>query len=168
MCNGLRGHKVLRAALSLPAERELARARDEHARLSSLYKDVCWYSFEIMCKSWQEPWHVSWGRSGIVLYGSRTLQIGNSESGYFPVYFDGLLSDAPPLPPEVIKVEVNEAWRAVLFWQDQIHAAEEWAPGGGDYLHLLRRTSVPTEWSRRRDRAVEVSRSISKRVSDGV
>lgn len=142
-------------------EKEHVHAQREHERLTALFKDVCWYNFETQCRTWRHPWPESWDGSEIMLHGvSIHIDRRNRESGSFPVYYEGTIRDAPPLPPEIILKELKEASEYLKFAREQCTAAHDWAPGGKLYEELLLRTSVPTK----RTQVQEVAARISKRI----
>ena len=170
-CRGLRGHMRLKDLICEEFEGEYTNAQLECQRLSNLFKDVCWYNFETKCRTWQNPWPMSWEGSDIELHGV-SIEVDrrngrDREIGHFPVYYRGSIRDAPPLPPEILLKELKDASDYLKFTQQQITAAHDWAPGGKLYQQLLKETCVPTEYSKRRGEAQEVAARISKRVLDG-
>ena len=150
MCKGLRGHQRLKDAMAAEFELEYARACSEHERLSALFRDVCWYNFETVCRCWRSPWYESFGGSSIRLHGVR-VQGQWSEKTTFPVYYSGTIRDAPALPPQLVLCEVQEAFAYKEFMEQQRFAPYEWAPGGARYERLLRTSEGVAAFARLRD-----------------
>ena len=95
MCCGLRGHERLRDALFTELDIQYQKARDEYKLLQALFRDCCWYNFETACRSWQDPWHVSWEQSMISLDGMRVETDRNSLKITYPIWYRGVVRDAP-------------------------------------------------------------------------
>lgn len=167
-CHGLRGHMRLKDLICEEFESEYMNAQLECKRLTKLFKDVCWYNFETKCRTWRHPWPESWEGSAIELHGVSieidTRNGRNREIGHFPVWYQGSIRDAPPLPPEILLKELRDASDYLKFTRQQTTAAHDWAPGGKLYQQLVKETSVPTEYSKRRAEACEAASRISKRI----
>ena len=169
-CNGLRGHDRIKEAMCEWFEDELSEATREVDRLTDLFREVCWYNFETQCRKWTHPWPESMGSSHIELHGTKIV-IDDSrgrrrEVGLFPVYYKGIVRDAPPLPPLIVLKELREATEYQRLCAAQRSAPFDWAPGGKSYLKLLQTTHVPSEYSRRRARAAEAAQHISRRLAE--
>ena len=121
---------------------EYERAAEEFYRLGALFKDVCWYNFETQCRSWSEPWRRSDPRSPLCLESHR---YSGRESGEFGVWYEGTVSDAPPLPPQIVLEEMRTASLYMHACYEQISAPYDWAPGGKKYKELLRTTLFPVK-----------------------
>ena len=123
-------------------EREWQRACREYQQLQRLYKEVCWYNFETTCRSWQEPWHVTWSDSFVTFVGhSYATEWRNGrlrEYATFPLYYFGTISDAPKIPPEMVLKELKDAERYMHEAYMQVYAPDDWAPGGHKYEALVR------------------------------
>ena len=150
-------------------ETEYHAAQQECERLEGLFKDVCWYNFETKCKFWQRPWPQSYPHSLIELYGVR-IELDASrgrtrEIGHFPLYYGGTVENAPPLPPDIILLELKAASDYLEVCRKQCSAPHDWAPGGREYNKLLRTTVWPTQLDKKRERAEEAAASISKRIA---
>lgn len=130
--------------------KEHACAMDEYLRLSDLFNDVCWYNFETVCRTWKSPWRASTPDSNVKLHGHRYRKWGCGECSTFPIYYQGLVTQAPGLPPELVLHELRDAFDYMVECEQQITAAYDWAPGGVKYEALRRTTSVPTNLSHRR------------------
>ena len=138
MCCGRRGHERLKAALAEELHAEWIAARSESARLAHLFKDMCWYNFETNCRSWNTPWHPSWGYSPITLNGTRATATNGREQVDFPIWYSGPVMTAPTLPIEIIFNELHEAAEYERHLEDSVWAPYDWAPGGRKYEQLLR------------------------------
>ena len=127
-------------------EAEMNDAREEFVRLSRLLQEVCWYQFEVKARDWGDPWHPSDPKSHIELLGqryNRRYHRGHRiEHATFPVWYDGPVRDAPPLPPELVLREVRQAFLYFKTCEREATAAEDWAPGGRLYQALVRTTAV--------------------------
>ena len=127
-------------------EREHKEARDEFLRLSTLFKDVCWYNFETACNQWKPPWHINQPDSKVELLGMHFTQRWNKnklfEHGKFPVYYSGNVTNAPHLPPDIVLVELLAAKKYMQACEEQMTAPYDWAPGGSKYENLCRTTLV--------------------------
>lgn len=127
-------------------ERELRDARAEYVRLSDLFNDVCWYNFETTCRNWQGPWRGSDPDSHVELHAMRFVRKWNRgclmEHGHFPMYYEGPVSNAPRLPPEVVLKELEAAKQYLRACETQVNAPCDWAPGGNLYEQLCRTTAV--------------------------
>lgn len=168
MCNGLRGHQRLKQVICDIFEDEYTEAQREYERLMHLFKDVCWYNFETRCRDWRHPWPQSYDWSPIELCGvniKTDYRNGRArEIGEFPVYYSGPIRDAPPLPPEIITTEIQAAAKRLKQCEENCRAPHEWAPGGKRYNQLLRDTTVPTEYSKKRVKAQKAADRISKHI----
>lgn len=129
-------------------EREHRDARAEFVRLSELFKDVNWYNFETTCRAWMHPWHESDLDSPVQLHARVVTQKWARgclfEHGRFPMYYEGPVRDAPKLPPEIVLIELRDAFDYMKACEKQMSAPYDWAPGGFLYEHLRRTTVVPT------------------------
>ena len=135
MCCGLRGHEALRQALSDELRAEYLHLVRETAQLESLFKDVCWYSFETKCRLWRHPWHQSWLTSPITLHSFRCT---DGKKGEFPVYYTGPVIDAPELPVAIVLSELDDVHARLEELRASRDAPWEWAPGGRKYEWLIR------------------------------
>lgn len=132
---------------------EYREARDEYLRLCYLFKDVCWYNFETACSSWRAPWRASVPQSDVHLQGVRIRQHWRRghlmEHTTFPDWYLGPVDAAPPLPPEIVLVEMKAAKEYMHACERQMSAPLDFAPGGAAYQELVRTTLVgktpPTE-----------------------
>ena len=129
-------------------ERELRDARTEYARLSELFRDVCWYNFETQCRGWQDPWRVTDPNSRVELHAMQFIRKWNRgcliEHAWFPLWYEGTIRDAPPLPPAIICNELREAKAYLDACEKQVTAPYDWAPGGPLYETLRATTLVGT------------------------
>ncbi len=122
---------------------EHARALEEYHRLETLFRDVAWYNFETVARNWRTPWPVTIVDSELLLRGARYVieerRGGRTrESARFPVYYSGPVSDAPPLPPEIVLHELKAAYDLVVALRDACSAPYDWAPGGRLYEEMVR------------------------------
>ena len=122
LCNGLRGHKRLKDAMFDEFDIEFEKASLEVMHLQQLYAEACWYNFETRCRTWQEPWHESWGETLVTLRK----------------YYTGCVRDAPSLPPVMIKVELEAAKEYAHYMSEQRYAPYDWAPNGRAYEKMVR------------------------------
>lgn len=127
-------------------EREFEDAKAEVARLETLLTDVCWYNFETVCRAWDHPWPKSQPTSAIQLHAIRQKRWFNKghlrEQVTFPLYFKGVVQDAPALPPQVVLGELLQAREYMQFCEEQVSAPYDWAPGGHKYEALAETTLV--------------------------
>ena len=163
LCNGLRGHQRLKNVMCEYFEDEYKKAQRECDRLNELFKDVCWYNFETVCRKWSYPWQQSWEESLVELRG---LSLRNDrrngrdrEIGEFPIYFQGEVRDAPPLPPQIILTELKLASEHLEECLINKTAPTDWEPGGPKYNELLRTTSVPNEYSKKKEKVMQIINS---------
>ena len=132
---------------------EHRRAHQEWIRLCQLLKDVLWYNFEVEAKTWRRPWHESMHDSFLCLYGRSYVDVpvhsrGHVyETGYFPIFYEGCVGEAPHLPVEIIAREVRAAKEYLDACKSQIGASYDWAPGGHLYNALCRTTPVGRKFS---------------------
>jgi hypothetical protein len=142
LCHGLRGHKAIKDAMFKEFNKEYQLAREELKRLHALYREACWYNFETQCRKWRHPWHATWDASAVEMHGHRHVQswVGCRELTRceFPVWYSGAVGSAPPLPPEMILIEIRLAEKHVLSAKEQRWAPYDYAPGGTEYEKLLR------------------------------
>ena len=137
LCRGLRGHERLKQSLSDPLRKELALAREEVIQLRLLFKDMCWFYFEVAGSTWKGPWRGFGYESHpyrLVALGSREIDTWNSTLRVRrkEVYF-GTVEQAPILPPDLIFKEVLSAEKALKDLEEAIKAPWDWAPGGDAY-----------------------------------
>lgn len=141
-CASLLIHRDFKDQWSRRFEREYSEAQREVQRLQRLYKEVCWYHFETQCREWRDPWFTSFGASVTELHGVRMEQVWRNgrlaEQGTFPIYYRGMIQDAPPLPPEIVLTELKAAKEYMHFMNEQRFAPYDWAPGGRKYEQMLR------------------------------
>ena len=127
-------------------EEEFFYARQEYVRLGNLFRDVCWYNFETECRKWNAPWRPSDPDSFVHLFAHRYKLQWNRrhlrESACFPCYYTGPVSDAPPLPPQIVLAELEQAKQYMEACRSQTSAPIDWAPGGAKYEALRRTTKV--------------------------
>ena len=151
MCEDDCHHGRLKYAISAEVDAELVRARMECKRLAGLFKECCWYNFETTCRSWNLPWAPSISCSHVELTGysiQRHQRNGfECEVGYFPVYYEGPLSKAPPLPPEIVLKELKSAHDYMVAVEESVHDAFNWAPGGYKFMKLMKDTMVGKDLS---------------------
>jgi len=126
-------------------KREYLLAKEELMRLQTLFRDVCWYSFETFGKWWGK-------RSRCVyLHGHRygTFHRHGSlrEMAEFPIYYNGPADDAPRLPPIIVLREVEAAREYMDECRARISAPWDWAPGGFRYEELRKTTQVGRRFS---------------------
>lgn len=168
MCHGLRGHDRIKESMCDVFEDEYVEASREVDRLRALFKEVCWYNFETKCRSWMHPWPYSLENSLVELHGTRIVVDDSRgrrrEIGHFPVYYSGVVRDAPELPPQILLIELKLASDHLAVCKKQRNAPFDWAPGGRLYKQLLRETSVPSEHAKKRARAQEAADRISRRM----
>ena len=148
LCNGLRGHTRLKDAMSDEFKREYDNAKREFDRLTTLFRECCWYNFETSCRTWREPWHSSWGASSTTMHGVRYSQCGRGEQCTFPIWYSGSIEEAPALPPSIIYNEIKHARAYMHFMRRQISAPHDYAPGGWAYEKLLREGEGVKEYDR--------------------
>ena len=122
--------------------REYRFALQELDRLEMLLRDVMWYNFETVARGWRYPWFESYSDCTVELFGVRSelhRKRGHiAEKVTFPVYYYGHISDAPPLPPEIIMAEIRMAKELVEDAKVACSAPYEWAPGGRLYEQMMR------------------------------
>ena len=138
LCRGLRGHERIKSAMYDEFDAEYRRAVAEYERLSALFREVCWYNFETVCRHWREPWHESFDISVVELHGVRATTRDLRERVEFPSYYRGAIRDAPSLPPQIVLAEVRAAQDYAEYMEKQRRAPYDWAPGGVEYEKLLR------------------------------
>jgi len=146
-------------------KREWEDAKVEWLRLCHLFKDVCWYNFEVVCRDWEDPWRSTELDSRIDLEGMSFRFYYNKgkrrEHGHFPVWYSGSVRDAPTLPPTVIIHELKSAERYMRRCERQLTACEDWAPGGRRYEALRACTLVGKELVQRADGSYRQKRKFS-------
>ena len=138
----------LKDAMSDEFRNEYYNAKREYDRLSTLFRECCWYNFETACRTWREPWYASWGPSVSTLYGVSYKQCGSGEQCTFPIWYSGSVEEAPTLPPHIIYNEIKEARAYMRFMRDQISAPHDYAPGGRAYEKLLREGEGVREYNK--------------------
>ena len=118
-------------------------ALQEYNRLEIMLRDVVWYNFETVARTWRHPWPESFPQTTLTLHGMR-FQLTNGRGGRkaekadFPIYYCGAVQDAPPLPPQIILHELEDAYRLVKETEAACAAPYEWAPGGRMYEQMVR------------------------------
>lgn len=122
---------------------EHRQAVQECRRLEELFKDVAWYNFETVARTWTHPWPVTIDASVIELHAQRYSVVPSRggrhcEKAEFPHYYAGPVRDAPPLPPLIVLNELELARVAVQEAEEACAAPYEWAPGGRLYEKLIR------------------------------
>ena len=146
MCHGLRGHFHLQEAMSEEFYKEYVNACREVSRLKDLFTEICWYEFERKSAHWHDPWPGVFPDTLIELCGTHIEQdVRNGrvrEVGHFPVWYEGPISRAPPLPPMILLDEVKRAKEHMLACYEQVSAPHDWAPGGPKYNKLCDMTMV--------------------------
>ena len=148
LCRGLRGHMRIKDAMCDEFKREYENAKQELHRLTTLFRECCWYNFETSCRSWRTPWYMSWGPSDICLHGLSHKKCGAAEQCTFPIWYSGPLDGAPALPPSIIHNEIKHAKAYMHFMREQITAPHDYAPGGRAYEKLLREGQGVKEYDR--------------------
>ena len=148
LCNGLRGHRCIKDAMCREFKREYDNAKRETERLTTLFREACWYNFETACRTWKKPWYESWGVSCVEFHGVSYEQLGKAEKCTFPIWYSGPIQKAPPLPPEIIYNEIKRARAYERFMKKQITAPHDYAPGGREYEKLLREGEGVREYER--------------------
>lgn len=123
--------------------REHRHLRQEYLNIEELLRDVVWYNFETVARTWKEPWPQVRESANIELYAQRHMVEVDSrgrerERASFPHYYKGAVSRAPALPPEIVLIELKRAWDAVKRAEENCAAPYEWAPGGRLYQALCR------------------------------
>ena len=117
-------------------------ALKEYKRLYALWNDVIWYNFETTARHWKAPWPETFAGSSLELhahrYGIKYVNGRQCDSESHPYYYKGTVSEAPVLPPEVIRLELDAARKDVKAAADLCAAPYEWAPGGDKYQEMLR------------------------------
>ena len=146
LCNGLRGHEVLKESLRVPFRKMLRDAEQEYVeRLDSLLSEICWFNFEVNCKTWSPPWYTSIMDTLVILHGVRYAFVKNGgrvyECGEYPVYYEGPVRDAEAVPPEIVLAELRAAATHVHECKELLLGVDTYAPGGIDYLVLAEMTT---------------------------
>ena len=123
--------------------RDYLNLKIEYSRLQELLKDVVWYNFETVVQHWNEPWPQSFEDSHLELHAHRytieNVRGGRQcEKAEYPFYYNGILSAAPPLPPNIVLNELQSTWVDILRAERNCAAPYEFAPGGREYEKLLR------------------------------
>ena len=123
--------------------REHLRLLLEYKRIEALLKDVVWYNFETVARSWKHPWPPSYEDSQMELHAHRyrivrTRGGRHCEKAEYPYYYAGTVKDAPPLPPAIVLHELKLACDAVKEAEVNCYAPYDWAPGGRLYEKMLR------------------------------
>ena len=121
-------------------------AIQEHERLRSLFREICWYNFEVKCRSWQSPWPVTIGESTVILHGQRyeckMVKGAKHEYSSFPIWYMGSIKDAPNLPLQIILKDLRDSEQVVSKLAELVTAPYDWAPGGKYYIELRENTAV--------------------------
>lgn len=123
--------------------REYRHLMQEYKRIEELLRDVVWYNFETVARSWKSPWPETLLDSHLELHAQRYVIVQvrggrQCERAEFPYYYAGPVRDAPTLPPAIVLHELKLAWEAVKEAETSCAAPYEWAPGGQLYCKLLR------------------------------
>ena len=116
---------------------------DEYKQLKSLLEDVMWYHFETVAKAWKQPWPESFPNSTLELHAHNYSLIKSRNGRYsykatFPMYYEGRILDAPPLPPDIIINEIKTVSDDLKRAKENCDAPYEWAPGGRLYEKMMR------------------------------
>ena len=98
--------------------RRVSQASGEACRLQFLYHDVCWYEAQRQHDRW---------------YKSPTAAAAYLEQISLDSYFTGLCCDAPPCPPEIVRIELEEARAHLLECMNLVEDLQRYAPGGEGY-----------------------------------
>ena len=132
LCNGLRGHDVLKRHLAQPFIDEYTAAHSELEQLNFLYRELVWSNYEVKIGKERGATTVAL-HTHVHDHGRRTLT--------FPIYYYGSVEQAPVVPPIIVLKELYSAEKYVEAIKEQMNAAYDWAPGGDKYnLHM--RTSL--------------------------
>ena len=149
-CRGLRGHETLRRALASPLTDEISKVVDEVAQLREMFRDACWYNFEVRRT---RDWHYNYPyeRNRIVCMQSRTVGKGSwgKHGVKFGTYYVGLAMHAPALPTDLILIEIARAEKTLLDVYNAASAAWDWAPGGRLYTEHIKSSKgalLYSEW----------------------
>ena len=114
--------------------------QDEFTRLTQLLHEVCWFNYETVCKLDKDP------RKRVELTGhrySRQMRNGHAyELHEFPVYYEGKVTEAPAVPPQIVLHDMEQAWLEIYRLDELVNAPHDWAPGGGKYEELCKTTAV--------------------------
>jgi hypothetical protein len=109
-----------------------------------MFANVCWFNFEINCKSWGPPWYATILNTNVELcsYRYEVIRNGNREyeTAEFPIYYKGTVQDAESIPPEIILSELRDVAEDLHHCKEDLLAVDSFAPGGMDYEHLRRTT----------------------------
>ena len=104
---------MLKESLRVPFRKMLRDAEQEYERLNSLLYEICWFNFEVNCKTWSPPWYTSIMDTLVILHGVRYAVVKNGgrvyECGEYPVYYEGPVRDAEAVPPEIVLAELRAA-----------------------------------------------------------
>lgn len=123
--------------------REYIHLKEECKRIEELFKDVVWYNFETVARTWKLPWPQSVAESHLELHAHRYSVVRSRggrecEKAEFPYYYQGPVGDAPPLPPVIVLQELQSMYKAIKEAAERCAAPYEWAPGGRLYQELLK------------------------------
>lgn len=138
MCRGLRGHATLRKLLYYDLDKEYRRAMRETKRLGFMYREACWYNFEVHARAWNHPWHETHENTLLCMHSHKYEQRRRGEAATLGLYFYGRQKHAPPLPPEIIGVELRAARAYEQLLEEERFAPYDWAPGGRKYEQHVR------------------------------
>ena len=133
--------------------REYQRLMLEYKRIEALLREVVWYNFETVARAWKHPWPESFGDSVLELHAHRYQTVPSRggrhcEKATFPLYYEGPVRDAPPLPPNIVLHELKLAWDAVKRAEESCAAPYDWAPGGRYYEKMLRESDGVANYNR--------------------
>ena len=96
--------------------RRVSQASSEACRLQFLYHDVCWYEAQRQ--------HDRWLPTAAAAY---------LEQITLDRYFTGLCCDAPPCPPEIVRIELEDARAHLQECIELVEDLKRYAPGGEGY-----------------------------------
>ena len=111
--------------------REHRAACNEFKRLTALYADVTWFSFETVCRDWKAPWHTSAPDSRVYLVSRDWITRCQG------MYYAGPVQDAPRVPPSIVQTEVRAAREYMELCAARLDDAYTYAPGGAKYNELM-------------------------------
>jgi hypothetical protein len=119
----------------------------EYKRMQTLLKDVIFYNLGTVASKWKgmRSWETNEFILGydVELHTQRYRMVPtrggrHCEKADFPIYYQGDLEGAPPLPPAIVLDEVKRIQEEVRVAEANCAAPYEWAPGGRKYEQMLR------------------------------